>query len=399
MAVDRPESSSTTGAFSGAMSRRGLLASLSAFTVALRSQSAWSAVTLESVIPVQLPFLTQTFQITSSGAVGFDELVRRLDNTPDAGRQLARFGYLDGYERVFESKDAIGDDARLVSMLCMRFQEARALHDTSLIDAAYLLANDRSKSTQLRFSPPDPLPRGLPFNPSQPIMLKLAGPSGIESETTYYGGISLGNLETGRPEGRLLVRLLTLADGDPTADTRRIMTSLATNDCTPCDTNPGYWVDLRKLQSNDSRWFVFYQPPDQSMYRAYSLISSNDSPDRLLVVKFDLRNLGLEPTAAPIGVDRQGNPDPSLTPSLIRLAKSDDADATQHDIGIDPRATQQYWITNEQAADPWRQIQVEEEVRITLVYRINPGVNDVLVKIGRDQPWSLDLRQLPNSAP
>lgn len=146
--------SMTTPATGPVVSRRALLAAVPAVALGIRAQPALAEPSLASVVPDHLD-LTQTFAITRSGRVTLEDLAARFDNTPDAALQLARWGYVDGYERVFECDDAIGDDASLVSLLYLQFADNTS---GDLADAARLLAAGRAQGTRLQFVIPEQIP-------------------------------------------------------------------------------------------------------------------------------------------------------------------------------------------------------------------------------------------------
>ena len=203
----------TLGPGRATVSRRALLAAAPLIALGGRARPALADTPLAYAVPSSID-LTQHFQEARAGEVSLEDLAKRFDNTPDGQFRLARWGYLDGFERVFESTDATGDEANLVSLLYLRFENPSL---DKLTDAAYLLANDRARATRLRFAPPDDMLSAFDGG----VLIKLTGPSDSGMETTYYAVVVPSDIF-----GPVLVRLLTVAAGDPTADANRLVTML-----------------------------------------------------------------------------------------------------------------------------------------------------------------------------
>lgn len=352
----------TLGPGRAAVSRRALLAAAPLIALGGRARPARADTPLAMIVPDHLD-LTQTFEIARARSVPLDDLAARFDNTPDAAFQLARLGYVDGYERIFESDDAIGNDVNLVSLLYLRFAEA---NQNVLTDAAYLLANDRAMATQLKFARPE----SIPFSLGKAAYLKLAGPSGSGTEITYYGAAPR---HSGRQD--TLIRLLTVSKGDAAADAMRLMSHILDHDC-ECDFGPGDLIELPKLGPNDGRWLAISYVPEQDVFFNTTAKMARQR-QRQLVFRFRVFNIGLAPAIVPLGVNNDYLPGIDPRVPVVRLV-----DARQRLIEADPDSTREFMVHNVNIGDSAAPIPEDANVTYALVFDLSEDPGQLTILIG-----------------
>jgi uncharacterized protein len=157
------------------------------------------AASLSSLMPgVRDLGRTQTLRVRSEGTLSFGQVVSRIEDMPSPERHLQDWGWQEAYERTFVSDDALRNDAFLVQITYQRFS-SRSLGT----DALTYFAGARTAGTRASLQAP---------HAKHPGWLKLGGPSDGGNEVTYYA-----------IEGDVLVRVITVAAGDPTGDATDIM--------------------------------------------------------------------------------------------------------------------------------------------------------------------------------